>query len=252
MKKEWETVAITKVGLALHVPPEAGKLIHRNRALHGFILNLGGAKDYIFATGQVLHTTASSLFYLPKHSSYEVVRLDTRACYAINFDAPIADEPFCFDLRHTETVKKQFKQACDEWLIGAPTCHVSAMRALYTAIGVMLHEEEQAYMPNALYALIDPAVSAIDTDFCKGELTVEYLASLCGISSVYFRKIFASRFGMSPKEYIIRRRIDYACTLLRAGDFSVGEVALLCGYAEPCHFSREFTRLVGTSPSKWR
>ena len=30
--------------------------------------------------------------------------------------------------------------------------------------------------------------------------------------------------------------------------FSISEIAEMCGYAEPCHFSREFSKRIGTSP----
>ena len=58
-------------------------------------------------------------------------------------------------------------------------------------------------------------------------------------------------FGVSPKEYITQKRIEYAKILLSSGDFLVSEVGILCGYAEPCHFSREFSRRVGMIPSRY-
>ena len=84
--------------------------------------------------------------------------------------------------------------------------------------------------------------------FLDNSLTVTELSSLCGMSEVYFRRLFMNCYGMSPKEYMISRRISYAKNLLASGDFPVSEVAWLCGYSEPCHFSREFMRHVGVSP----
>ena len=57
--------------------------------------------------------------------------------------------------------------------------------------------------------------------------------------------------GISPKEYMIKKRIEYAKTLLLSGQFSVLETAHLCGYAEACHFSREFARHVGVPPAQY-
>ena len=68
----------------------------------------------------------------------------------------------------------------------------------------------------------------------------------------YLRRLFCDRFGMGPKEYVIERRLSYAVRLLESGQFSVGEIAGMCGYAEPCHFSREFSRRYGMSPNEYK
>ena len=99
--------------------------------------------------------------------------------------------------------------------------------------------------------MIRAAVEEIERSLTDKELSVARLSELCGMSEVYFRRLFLSFFGVSPKEYIIQKRIDYAKSLLRSGNFSVSKAAELCGYSEPCHFSREFAKRVGIPPSKY-
>ena len=53
------------------------------------------------------------------------------------------------------------------------------------------------------------------------------------------------------KGYLIRTRIEYAKSLLSLGSFSVAEVAAMSGYSDLSHFSREFSRRVGVSPSQY-
>lgn len=103
-------------------------------------------------------------------------------------------------------------------------------------------------MPSEKEQMIQPAIDAINRDFTKNDLSVKALAEMCGISEAYFRRIFTDKFSVSPKEYIISLRIEYAKRLLQSAQFSVSEVAQLCGYFEPCHFSREFTKYTGVSP----
>ena len=112
-------------------------------------------------------------------------------------------------------------------------------------------EQKQDYMPSGRSGLISHAIEAIERDFTNPDLTVSNLAALCGISEVYFRKIFIHGFGVSPKEYIIRKRMEYAIQLLELGEFEVSRVAALCGYTEPCHFSREFKKRFGIVPKKY-
>lgn len=250
MKKEWAYAVITAISAAVYVPPNySGKHIHKDRPYHGLVLNdADSVNDYVFDDGRVMRTDGNSLFYLPKCSSYHVEQLHSGGCYAINFDAEIDDEPFCVTLKNGEPLKKSFKLACNEWRSHGSALQAAAMRALYDAIYLMNKESEQSYMQSTRQNLIAPAVEVIERDFTNQDLTVASLASLCGMSEVYFRKIFIHRFGISPKEYMIRKRMEYAKQLLILGELEVSKIAELCGYSEPCHFSREFKKRFGVSP----
>ena len=107
-------------------------------------------------------------------------------------------------------------------------------------------------MPPSTDALILPAVERMRSEFNESELSVTELAAECGISEAYFRRIFLNRYGISPKEYIINMRMNYAKQLLATGELPISNVATLCGYAEPTHFSREFSRRVGIAPNKYK
>ena len=253
MKTEWSRVIITEISHAVFVWPNQGKHIHKNRQFHGFVLNdENSIKDYCFSDGRVMRTNGGELFYLPKNSSYYVKTIRSGGCYAINFDAEIDDEPFCINLKDHEVLKKHFKVACDTWQTQKSTCYAAVMRAIYEGIYLIQKEREQDYMPKSKYGLITPAIDMIERDCTNRELTVAKLSELCGISDVYFRKIFIHNFGISPKEYIIRKRMEYAKLLLMLGDLEVSVIAELCGYGEPCHFSREFKRRFGVSPSDYK
>jgi len=252
MTSKWSEALISKIQVAIYVAPDRGRHIHKNRDFHGLVLNDGeGEKNYIFSDGTVLHTVGGSFFYLPKGSSYYVKSLTPGGCYCINFDSEIRDEPFVINFRSYDKILHNFKAAAAAWQAGEELKHSLSMRALYDAIYRMQKERDRHYMPDSQTGIILPAVEKMNRAFTDSSVTVEGLAAECGISSVYFRRIFLNKFGISPKEYLIKRRIEYAKALLSSRSFTVGEVALQCGYAEPCHFSREFSRLVGVSPTKY-
>ncbi len=252
MNEQWKTIIITGISVAVYVAPNTGKHIHKNRPYHGLVLNdSSSVKDYIFDDGRIMRTDKNSLFYLPKGASYHVEQLHIGGCYAINFDAVLEDAPFCVPFRNTESLIHNFKAACDGWKNKSEHAILLAMRTLYDGIYQMQKAQKKQYVPKAQFSLIAPAVEKIESVFTQNDLNVSDLAALCGISEVYFRRLFLNTFGISPKEYIIQKRIEYAKTLLSSGDFLVSEVGLLCGYAEPCHFSREFFKRVGVTPIQY-
>jgi len=67
-----------------------------------------------------------------------------------------------------------------------------------------------------------------------------------------FRKHFVRKMGVSPGQYIIQRRIDEACRLLRTGRLTVKETAMKLGYPSPYEFSAQFRRMTGWSPRDYR
>lgn len=72
------------------------------------------------------------------------------------------------------------------------------------------------------------------------------------ISPGYLRNLFHRAYGHGPMHRLLELRIVRAKELLAAGTLSVAEVATRCGFADPSHFSRAFSRLAGVPPRHWR
>ena len=73
-----------------------------------------------------------------------------------------------------------------------------------------------------------------------------------GLGYENFRKLFRQKIGVSPGQYIIRRRLDAACKMLLLLDKTIGEIALDLGYKSQYEFSAQFKKFIGTSPKKYR
>ncbi len=70
----------------------------------------------------------------------------------------------------------------------------------------------------------------------------------------YLRKLFKKEMGVTPLEYMTRLRMKKAeslLTALGARDYTMAEIAGLCGYEDALYFSRVFKKAYGVSPTAY-
>lgn len=77
---------------------------------------------------------------------------------------------------------------------------------------------------------------------------VASLAGALGLTPRQLERIFKGRFGIGPKRWIRMKRMILARNRLRTAE-SVKSVGWETGFKQPSHFSHEFRRYLGTSPS---
>ncbi len=81
---------------------------------------------------------------------------------------------------------------------------------------------------------------------------VGLLADRAHRSSQHFARVFRSLTGKSPKEYVLEARIEAARAYLRGSSLPVKRIAAELGFHDEFHFSRQFSRRVGVSPTRYR
>ncbi|MDO4615489.1 MAG: helix-turn-helix transcriptional regulator, partial [Lachnospiraceae bacterium] len=72
------------------------------------------------------------------------------------------------------------------------------------------------------------------------------------ISQFYLAHVFKEMSGYSPIQYMIRRRIGEAQTLLISTDKTILEISELVGYESQSHFNFHFSKNIGMPPNQFR
>jgi transcriptional regulator GlxA family with amidase domain len=78
------------------------------------------------------------------------------------------------------------------------------------------------------------------------------LAALARLSTTHFSRVFKRSFGVTPRDYVMRARLERAKALLSRTSLSLCQIALDCGFCDQAHMSRIFHQVVGATPSRWR
>lgn len=82
------------------------------------------------------------------------------------------------------------------------------------------------------------------------ELEVTTMAKGLNMGRTSLFTAMHQHYGMTPGNYIIERRMEYACQLLTIG-VKASTVAQRCGYSDPKYFGKAFKKRYGMLPSQY-
>ena len=86
----------------------------------------------------------------------------------------------------------------------------------------------------------------------RRDISIADIANECSLSVGHFARAFRRSTGVSPHQWLLKRRVDKAHGLLRDHGLSLAEIARACGFADQSHFTKAYTRLRGIPPGAWR
>ena len=224
-----------------------------SRKAHGFVLRITGSARYFFEDKTVDVREGEAIF-LPQGSCYEyTTEANGGNMYiSINFLAGLdSPEVKVFPLEDFHGAGFITQRFAELWKFGGTADKYTCLSVLCDLLSYVSRLESQDSLGTGKESIIEPAVDYLKRNIYSPSLRVDKLHRICGISDTYFRRIFESRFHMSPREYVVKERITHARAILDGGDYdTVAEVAAAVGYSDPLYFSKEFKRFYGISPSR--
>lgn len=91
----------------------------------------------------------------------------------------------------------------------------------------------------------------LDEHFTEN-ISINKIANSLGCSNSYISHLFKNSMGITPMQYIIKRRIGLAQTLLISTDLSATQIATMVGYDNTNYFINSFTKIIGITPIRYR
>lgn len=240
---------ISEITFANIVKAGTGAKLHKNRKSHGLAIFPGGERTFYFDNKKI-KVGGNAIVYFPKGSNYMIKEKTAYDCYAINFEMPdgIHFEPFSYKVKNINIYLESFKQAQRQQARKTTGYDAKIKSELYNIIYNMQSEYNLPYTSSRI---IEPAINYIHANYDKEKISIEYLSSLCAISTVHFRNTFIKRFARSPVKYIRDLKMTRAKELLDSQFYTVSEVCFLSGYNNESYFSREFKKAFGIPPCEY-
>jgi AraC family transcriptional regulator len=102
-----------------------------------------------------------------------------------------------------------------------------------------------------LYRRISLAVDHIETCFDQ-QISLDVLAKVACLSKFHFQRAFCALLGLTPRDYLQRKRAFVARRLLATTALSASEIALRVGYASRTSLTKQVRRWTGAAPGQLR
>lgn len=122
--------------------------------------------------------------------------------------------------------------------------------AALCSIADSLHEQEMQAQEDS--RLEDEILAYIDENCYDSELSLQRISEHFKVSSKYLSLLCKKRYGMTYLQYIQNKRICRASQLLAEKEYSLSEIAVMCGYTNQLTFRRNFKSIMGRNPSDFR
>ncbi|MEM7292080.1 MAG: helix-turn-helix domain-containing protein [Pseudomonadota bacterium] len=113
--------------------------------------------------------------------------------------------------------------------------------------GTATNNEQDKRVLTQLDALLESSNLHLDPD-----LNLNRIARKMGVPARQVSVAVNRQHGVSVSHFINTLRIETACQLLHDTDLPITQVLLQSGFNTKSNFNREFLRMTGKTPSKWR
>ncbi|MBE6546584.1 MAG: helix-turn-helix transcriptional regulator [Ruminococcaceae bacterium] len=239
-----ETVGVTVLDV-WRLSYRAGRTENRGRAFSA--LSLRWDSETVLRCGGREYDVSDTVCYVPCHMPYtRLTRGEEMIVFHLENHTYMTSKPECFVPRQPARYRELFERAAACWEGKEEGYRLRTQAILYEILALAYEENRGSSFRNPL---VEQAVRHIEREALHAELPVSELADALHISEAYLRRLFNREMGVSPKQYILRYRIHHAISLLESGYYSVAEVAEHSGFGDPKHFSVEFKKITGKSPS---
>lgn len=108
--------------------------------------------------------------------------------------------------------------------------------------------------PQVILESIDLANAArqILDDGYRSSINITQIAKELFVTDSYLIRVFKQKYGISPLQYLINKRMEEAARLLQFTDAQISEVAAAVGYHDTNYFNRLFKKHMGKTPAELR
>lgn len=162
--------------------------------------------------------------------------------------------PFCVNAKDSDKAATLFQKmirACSGEDIAASITAKQSVLDLLAYYMECCPPGSISLIENNMDIPLNKAISFVEHHLNES-VTVQKMAEIAGYHPSHFTKLFHKRLGISPVQFIIRKKTERAIEQLTDTDLPVSSIAESLGFSNQFYFSNFFKKQTGMTPSEYR
>jgi len=212
----------------------------------------GGEGAFRFESGNVITYQAGDVVVIPPREVHANTSSDGFTNIHITMAEPSFRYKSAFRIADDEegNVKMAFLQAKYFYLGDVKNAHL-----VLAALGDLIVSYMIVCRSNAEFSEpVEKIRTSIRRNYSRPDYALDEVLRSMPFHYDYLRKLFKKEVGVSPLEYMTNLRMKNAETLLTGmwtNEYSITEIAQMCGFEDALYFSRVFKKYYGCAPSNF-
>lgn len=212
----------------------------------------GGCGAFTFQDGLTVTYKEGEMVLIPPHTVHSNASDEGFTNIHMNMDEPTFPYQHMFKIVDDTDgrIRMAFEQARYYYL-----SDIKKRELVLTALGELIAAYVVVYKSNNDFSEpVEQIRTAILKHYSEADFALDDVIKSMPFHYDYLRKLFKKEVGITPLEYMTGMRMKKAETLLnsmRSDEYSVTEIANMCGFDDPLYFSRVFKKKYQCSPSNY-
>ena len=201
---------------------------------------------------EIIDFQAGDIFILPPgfpHSDYSDEGFQDIFFTFYRSDLP-ANRYHRFKDRDSQAILHLLNQMHDAFMLNDPN-REAIINLLYELVFQYMYDWDTSPKMNAY---VENIRNAVISGFSDPYFSIADVVKKLHLNANYARDLFVKWTGSTPAQFLLEKRMEYAKQLLfsrHLSNYSIQQIALMCGFSDPYYFSRLFRKYTGSSPREW-
>lgn len=201
--------------------------------------------------GKKLDVPAHSLLFLRAEDPYEVFIREPGLALVAAIRTEGIPESFCVPFPEETGIEHLFRRMESAADLEKESNRLLVTGLVYEVFALAQKKAEQPATPPTIGKMEEVrafiAAHATENDWDSAKL-----AEISGFSTRYVEMQFRNLWGITPRQYALRLRLDRVCMYLEQGGMALDEIAEQTGFSDASYLGKTFRARFGVSPGAYR